>query len=270
MMTPVISEEPITPKNLKTNSITTKLESAKTGDPKIDNEIDKIISHIDRSLADELWIDQTHLDSDEGKKVFHDEHTAVKHMQKEINKKDTPESVKQAFEEVMNDLVEADRILAITLLDEVRNITIDDPEKQTKIDHEISKAEEEYSKGLEEITNEKPDKAIKKFEKTWQHAYKAVIIVDGYIMPTVTILTPEHDYWDENDTTIFLSGVVEDVMVYMIDHVNLNINGVTSEVPLVDGAFGLNVTLTERINNISVSAEDDYGNAAGNIGFDLQ
>ena len=64
-------------------------------------------------------------------------------------------------------------------------------------------------------------------------------------MPTVTIPTPEHDYWDENDTTIFLSGVVEDVMVYMIDHVNLNINGVTSEVPLVDGAFGLTSTRIE-------------------------
>ena len=36
MMTPVISEEPITPKNLRTNSITTKLESAKTGDSKIE------------------------------------------------------------------------------------------------------------------------------------------------------------------------------------------------------------------------------------------
>ena len=52
----------------------------------------------------------------------------------------------------MNDLSEADRILAITLLDEVRNITIDDPEKQNKIDHKISKAEEEYSKGQQTPT----------------------------------------------------------------------------------------------------------------------
>ncbi|MDY6966420.1 MAG: hypothetical protein SVM80_10730 [Halobacteriota archaeon] len=77
MMTPVISEETLTPKNLKTNSVTTKLESAKTGDSKIDKEIDKIISHIERSLADELWIDETHLDSDEGIKVFHSWYTAI-------------------------------------------------------------------------------------------------------------------------------------------------------------------------------------------------
>ena len=88
------------PKLLKGNSIT-ELEDAKTGDKKIDKEIDRIIEHIQKSLKDKkngsLWIYDWHLVGDpEGKRIFHEEHTAVKHMQKEINKTDTPEELKVA------------------------------------------------------------------------------------------------------------------------------------------------------------------------------
>lgn len=166
------------PKLLKEHSITT-LESAKIGDKKIDKEIDRIINHIQKSLEDKkngsLWIDDWHLVGEpEGKKVFHEEHTAVKHMQKEINKADTPEDLKVVYEKVIDDLVEADKLLAKTAIADAKNRPVLDSKKQKKVDHEIAKAEEEFSKGLEEISKGRPDKAIKKFEKAWEHAQHAI------------------------------------------------------------------------------------------------
>ena len=145
---------------------------------KIDKEIDRIIEHIQKSLKDKkngsLWIDDWHPVGDpEGKKVFHEEHTAVKYMQKEIKKK-IPETVKQVFENVTEDLVNADKLLAKTEIEDAKNTPVLDPKKQKKVDHEIAKAEEEFSKALEEITKERPDKAIKKFEKAWEHAQHAI------------------------------------------------------------------------------------------------
>jgi transaldolase len=137
-----------------------------------------LTEHIQNSLEDKkngsLWIDDWHIVVKHGKKVFHEEHTAVKHIQKEINKTDTPEIVKQAFEEVTNDLVEADKLLAKTAIEDAKNTPVLDPKKQKKVDHEIAKAEEEFNKGLEEISKDKPDKAIKKFEKAWEHAQHAI------------------------------------------------------------------------------------------------
>ena len=165
------------PKLLKEHSIT-ELESAKAGDKKIDKEIDKIIKHIQRSLEDKkngsLWIDDWHIVVKHGKKVFHEEHTAVKHMQKEINKTDMPEELKVVYKEIINDLVEADKLLAKTAIEDAKNTTVLDPKKQKKVDNEIAKAEEEFNKALEEITKERPDKAIKKFEKAWEHAQHAI------------------------------------------------------------------------------------------------
>ncbi len=168
----------VNPKLLKECSITT-LEDAKTGDKKIDKEIDRIIEHIEKSLEDKkngsLWTDDRHLVGEpEGKKVFHEEHTAVKHIQKEINKTDTPEELKVVYEGVINDLVDADKLLAKTAIEDAKNTPVLDPKKQKKVDHEITKAEEEFSKALEEISKDKPDKAIKKFEKAWEHAQHAI------------------------------------------------------------------------------------------------
>lgn len=165
------------PKLLKENSITV-LENAKTGDKKVDKEIDGVIEHIKKSLENKknglLWIDDWHLvGKPEGKKVFHEEHTAIKHMQKEIGKTDTPEELKVVYEKVINDLVEADKLLAKTAIEDAKNTPVLDSKEHKKVDREITKAEEEFSKALEEITKDRPDKAIKKFEKAWEHAQHA-------------------------------------------------------------------------------------------------
>ena len=72
------------------------LEDAKTGDKKTDNKLDKAIKHIEKSLDDKYWLDDTHLDPKHGKKVFDEEKKAVKELQK-LMKKDMPEEVTAAF-----------------------------------------------------------------------------------------------------------------------------------------------------------------------------
>jgi parallel beta-helix repeat protein len=165
------------PKLIKIDSIS-KLEDAKTGIKEIDKEISRIVKHVQKSLADKkngsLWIDDWHIVVKHGKKVFHEERAAVKHMQKEIKKKETSEGLKVVYESVMSDLVEADKLLAEIAIEDAKNVTVKDPHKQKKVDHEIAKAEEEFSKALEEISKDRPDKAIKKFEKAWEHAQHAI------------------------------------------------------------------------------------------------
>ena len=68
--------------DLKEQAVT-ELEAAKTGDKKIDKEIDNAIEYIQKkSLEDELWVDELHLDEKHGKKVFDEEKKAVKHLTK--------------------------------------------------------------------------------------------------------------------------------------------------------------------------------------------
>jgi len=58
--TDTTSVEVISPKTFKEETIDI-LESAKTGNGKIDRKIDQIIKHIENSLNDDLWIDRSHL-----------------------------------------------------------------------------------------------------------------------------------------------------------------------------------------------------------------
>jgi hypothetical protein len=167
-----------TPYQFKSSSVT-KLEDAKAGNKKIDGEIDKIIEHIQKSLTDKkeegsLWLDDWHISVKDGKKVFHEERTAVELMQKEIKKKETPAEIKAIFEEVINDLLNADEVVARTIIDDAKNTQVLDPDNQKKVDEEIEMAEEEFENALEEISKERPDKAIKNFENAWGHAQDAI------------------------------------------------------------------------------------------------
>ncbi|TET44397.1 T9SS type A sorting domain-containing protein [candidate division TA06 bacterium] len=70
------------PRGNKTD-VMAELEGLKpTGDKKLDKRIDKIIGHIEKSLEEKRWIDDTHLDPKHGKKVFCEEKKAVKYMKK--------------------------------------------------------------------------------------------------------------------------------------------------------------------------------------------
>jgi hypothetical protein len=69
------------PKDLKEHVID-ELKAAKTGDTKIDKELEKASGHIQKSLEDKLWADDLHLEGKHGTKVFDEEKKAVKSLMK--------------------------------------------------------------------------------------------------------------------------------------------------------------------------------------------
>lgn len=156
------------PRALKQDAIE-QLEGAKTGDSKIDKKIDKAIKHIEKSLNDKYWLDESHLDPKYGKKVFYYEKKAVKYLQKLIKDKKTPDSVKDVCREVIDELVEADNLLAHIAYEEAQAYS-----GHKKVDKELAKCEKEFEKAEEEIAKGHPDKAIDHYKKAWEHAQKAI------------------------------------------------------------------------------------------------
>jgi outer membrane protein assembly factor BamB len=140
-----------------------------TGDKKNDQRIQKAIKHIEKSLAPYLWEDDSHL-TKKGKKVFREEKEAVKHLQKLINDKKVADSVKDICENVTDELLTADKLLAETALNDAKEYQGTDK----KSDKEIEKSEKELEKATKELEKGKPDKAIDHYKKACEHAQKAM------------------------------------------------------------------------------------------------
>lgn len=186
------------PKTFKEDAIS-ELEAAKSGDKKIDKKIDKIIWFINRSLDEKLWVDASHLvffekdfenfnekefeelfDKSEwtgpksGILVFHYEKEAVKLMMNEIKFKETPAELKSVFEKVIAKLVKADRLLAKVSLYDAKNTPIKNPKFERMVKRQIEKAAEELIKAENELTKNRPDKAIMRFGKSCLHSQLAI------------------------------------------------------------------------------------------------
>lgn len=231
------AQEVSSPRQLKNDSIL-RLESLRTGDEKFDKEIDKIIKHIQKSFEDKkcsLWIDDWHLvtatnkkDEDDDKdlscglKVFREEKKALKRLLKHIGKIVIDEEgedeegegevetgvfiispeVKVTFEQVIEDLIRADRLLAERALDEAKVYQGIDK----RIDHQIDKSENELTKAQNELQKDKPDKAIKKYEKAWEHAQLALKFVTPEIATQAAnnwLLRMEEAFTTENQEQLF-------------------------------------------------------------------
>lgn len=141
------------------------------------DRIEKAIEEINKSL-EKGWVDDAHLDPKDGKKVFDREQKAVKELLKVVKDEEEGEvevsaAAVAAVLAAIDDLVTADRLLAVTALDELSGTVAEDPDRQDKVDRELEKGLEELDKGDEELVKGKPDKAIDKFKKAWEHAVKA-------------------------------------------------------------------------------------------------
>jgi hypothetical protein len=137
---------------------------------------DKTIKEIEKSLEEKLWIDESHLQAKHGKKVFDHEKHAVKelrHLMK--HPKEISELALVVTQQAIDDLVRADRILAVTLINELSDAVAVDDKKQKHVDKELAKAQDELAKGNKErdADKPKPDKAIDHYKKAWEHATKA-------------------------------------------------------------------------------------------------
>ena len=75
-------------------------------------------------------------------------------------------------------LVDIDRMLAQEAINEAQTLLDEgdlDDKKTKKVQKEIDKANKEMGKAQKELEEKgKPDKAIDKFKKAWEHAQKAI------------------------------------------------------------------------------------------------
>jgi hypothetical protein len=128
-----------------------------------DQDVEKAIARIEKSLDPNLWVDDNHL-SDQGKKVFDEEKKAVKDLAKVV----APEAGL-----IVDTLIKVDEALAQIAIDEV---VCNDNEKCEK---ELPKAIGEMDKAAEALVAQKPDKAIDHYKKAWEKAQKAQEAAEG-------------------------------------------------------------------------------------------
>lgn len=142
-----------------------------------EKEVEKAIDAINDSLDSKFWINDVYLDEKHGKKVFDEEKKAVKELQK-LLKDGAKKGIDPALEQVAQDsidlLVNADRVLAITIMLDASSTPADDPKKQKKVDEENEKSAKEFAKADGYRDDGDYDKAIDHYKKAWEHAHHAL------------------------------------------------------------------------------------------------
>ena len=170
------------------------LQGVKTGDKKIDKKLDDASKYINKSLGigdkHVLWIDDLHVHSKHGHKVFDHEKKAVKKLMdlskdKKNNDHDSdsdsdrrklnvPDSVKEAAQEAIAKLVFADELLALTAIGEATDAfaSASDPKIKKKIKRYLKKSQKALARGHQQLNRNRPDHAIDNFKKAWREAQK--------------------------------------------------------------------------------------------------
>ena len=144
---------------------------------KIDSKISTAMTHIEKSLDPDLWVDDDHLNEKHGHKVFNEDKKAVKELMRLLDKKETPDEIMEIIQRTILKLVESDKELANTVYAEVQRDTGD-----KKVDHEWEKASQELLKAEEELSHvdkegipdPRYDKAIDHYKKAWEHSQLAI------------------------------------------------------------------------------------------------
>lgn len=173
-------------RNLKEQTVE-NLDSVKTGKYAVDGKIRNINKEITKALRDVYWQDGNHLDSERGRQVFHSELRAVRLLNSYLQKSERilryrlPSEVSDAFYQAIDDLTEADDILAQTALDETKNMTVSNQKYQRKYDQAIILAEKRIEKAREWTrqykqygTPKRIEYAINYYKQVWDYAGEAM------------------------------------------------------------------------------------------------
>lgn len=152
------------------------LEAISTTNKHAQEDIEKAIKYINQSLNESLWSDASHLEPQHGHKIFNEEKMAVQHLMKitEERGEHTDPAIVEEVRAIIKKLIKADEKLAVVAIFDVKNIPLQDPKFNDKVDLEIIKAEEELNKAYQEVANNRSDKAIDNFKKAWEHAQLAI------------------------------------------------------------------------------------------------
>ncbi len=172
-------------------------------DKRINRKIDIIIGLINASLNDKYWEDNiSRLDARLGRKVFQKELAAavsleaqVKMLSKQISvleriierkeNQGRPTDAEEArlaaihnalpaFQEVLEDLAQADKVLAEVALGDARDMTVNNPKFEKAYNRYLDRAEQQMNKAMAALEDGKSARAIKYFKNAWYYAQQAI------------------------------------------------------------------------------------------------
>jgi hypothetical protein len=158
---------PPTSKELKEGAIA-DLEAAKTGEKCIDKKIDCIIKHIKKSLNENLWVDDTHLNPRRGFKVFCQELVAVAMMKKTAKCEDID------FSFVIEKLIKADEILAQVAINDAEDSEVKCEKYEKKVDWWITKANKLMTRAEDAFEEGHFIRVISNYRLAWKFAQFAM------------------------------------------------------------------------------------------------
>jgi len=176
--TAIVEVEIKSAKQLKENAVE-NLEGVKTGDQKVNRKIDIVSKSIEKSLKDNLWEDEIHLNPKKGSKVFITEIAALVKVKiylslsERSNRHKLPESVVTVFEQVSQDLVIADKIIAQVILNEAQNTPLKNEKRRKSFEKMITRAEEKITEA-QKYEDSNPAKAVRYYWQSWKYSQRAI------------------------------------------------------------------------------------------------
>lgn len=128
-------------------------------------KLDEAIKNLALSLDPDLWVDDNHVDSQHGQKVFEEEKNAVNKLEAILK---NPHSLlsKATIQGYIDFLVGADRRLA--------QVAIDDAIAQSGDANDIANALDKLARGDGFLARGKTEPAIEQYRNAWNHAMHAV------------------------------------------------------------------------------------------------
>ncbi|MDI6907867.1 MAG: PKD domain-containing protein [Thermoanaerobacterales bacterium] len=140
------------------------------------SDLKQAIEHLQDSLTESLWMDDTHLDAKHGHKVFNAEKSAVQKLRKIVEEigQHGDRSLIPSVSAVIDDIMKADELLARVTISEAKAVSVDEPRQQARIDHQIRMAEEEMLKARAKLSGGSYANAVDHFRNAWKHAQDAL------------------------------------------------------------------------------------------------
>ena len=125
------------------------------------------IQQIELSLAPQLWIDESRLDPAQGFRVFRHEKDAVQKLRRVFGDSGTPDDVRFLIFGVKQDLVEADRLLALIKIEEAEAFVAPSPELQARVDQAVATARKWLERGDQDRDAGRQPAAISRYYQAW-------------------------------------------------------------------------------------------------------
>jgi hypothetical protein len=137
------------------------LAAGATGDDA--RKLAEAIQQVQQSLANDLWVDDSHLVPAQGEKVFEKERRAVDKLRELVRDRSSAVD-KEALQRSIEELVSVDRLLATVAIHDAAG---GDARK-------LADANRELAKGDAELASGKPGDAIDHYRRAWKHALEAL------------------------------------------------------------------------------------------------